>query len=57
MYSGSLYGIGEFIDFEYHIELDPNKLRLQILYKAKLSVELRLKGKIQLENKVKLINL
>ena len=43
---------GEFKDFEYHIELDPNKPRVQTPHKVALSVEFGLKrSKIRLENK------
>ena len=34
---------GEFKDFEYHIELDPNKPRVPMPHKVVLYVELRLK--------------
>ena len=51
MYSECLDGIGEFKDFENHIELDPNKPRVQTPHKVVLSAELRLKSKIQLERK------
>ena len=43
MYSECLDGIGEFKDFENHIELDPNKQRVQTPHKVALSVEFRLK--------------
>ena len=49
--------IGELKDFEYHIELDPNKPKVQTPHKVVLSVDLRLKSKIQLESKAYLINL
>ena len=45
MYSECLDGIGEFRDFEYHSEFDPNKPRMQTTHKVVLSVELRLKKK------------
>ena len=53
MYSDCLDGIGEFRDFEYHSELDPNKPRVQTPHKVALSVEFRLKkrSKIRLESK------
>ena len=51
MYSECLDGIGEFKDFEYHIELDPNKSRVQTPHKVILSAELRLQSKIQLKSK------
>ena len=38
-----LDGIGEFKDFEYHIEFDPNKPIVQTPYKVALCVELRRK--------------
>ena len=38
-----LVGIGEIKDFEYHIELDPNKPRVPTPHVVILSVELRLK--------------
>ena len=41
MYSECLDGTGEFKDFEYHIELDPNKPRVQTPHKW--YVKLRLK--------------
>ena len=44
MYSECLDGIGEFKDFEYHIEFDPNKLRVQTPHKVVLSVEFGLKS-------------
>ena len=40
MYSECGDGIGEFKDFEYHIELDPNKPRGQTPHKVVLSIEL-----------------
>ena len=51
MYSEYLDEKGEFKDFEYHIELDPNKPRVQTPHKIILSVESRLKSKIQLKSK------
>ena len=51
MYSECLDGIGKFRDFEYHIELDPSKAKIQIPHKVVMSVELKLKGKIHLECK------
>ena len=47
MYSECLDGIGEFKDFEYHIELDPNKLRVQTPHKVVLSVEFGLKKRVR----------
>ena len=46
MYSECMDGTGEFKDFEYHIELDPSKPRIQTPHKVVMSVELRLKSKI-----------
>ena len=43
MYSKCLEGIGEFKDFEYHIELDPNMPRVLTPHKVSLSVEFGLK--------------
>ena len=43
MCSKCLDGLGEFKDIENHIELDPNKLRVQTQCKVALSVEFRLK--------------
>ena len=39
MYLECLEGIGEFKDFEYHIESDPNKPRIQNPHKLVMSVE------------------
>ena len=39
-------GIGEFKDFEYHIELDPHKPRVQTPQMVVLFVELRLKKRV-----------
>ena len=52
MYSECLDGIGEFNDFEYHIELDPKfKQRVQTPHKVALSVESRLRKELdQMEN-------
>ena len=47
MYSEYWDGIGEFKDFEYHIELDPNKPRVQSQHNVVLSVELRLKKRVR----------
>ena len=47
MYQEWFDGIGEFKDFEYHIELYPKfKLRVQIPHKVALSVESRLKKEL-----------
>ena len=43
MHSECLDDMGEFKDFEYHIELDPKKPRIQTPHKVVLSVDLRLK--------------
>ena len=40
-------GIGKFKDFEYHIELDPNKPRVQTPHKVGLSVEFGLKKSVR----------
>ena len=47
MYVFSLDGLGEFKDFEYSIELDPNKPKAQILHKVALSIEFRLKERVR----------
>ena len=47
MYSECLDGIDEFKDFDYLIELDPNKLRVQTPHKVVLSVELGLKKRVR----------
>ena len=47
-------GIGEFKDYEYHIELDAKfKPRLQTPHKVALSVESRLKGRVRLDGKTR----
>ena len=43
MYSECLDGIGQFKDFKYHIESNPDKPRVQTPHKVVFSVELRLK--------------
>ena len=43
IYSECLDGIGKFKDFDYHIELDPNKPRVEIPHEVTLSVEFGLK--------------
>ena len=48
MYSECLDGIGEFKDFTYHSELDPNMPRIQTPHKVVLSVELRLRRRIKI---------
>ena len=45
-YSECLDSIGEFKEYEYHSELDPNKPKIQTPHKVVLSVELRLKRRI-----------
>ena len=47
MYSECLDGMGEFKDFEYHIELDPKfKPSVQTPHRVALSTESRLKEKL-----------
>ena len=47
MYPEHFDGIGEFKNFEYHIELDPKfNQRIQMPHKAALSIEPRLKTEI-----------
>ena len=46
MYSECLDGTGEFQNFEYHIELDPNKPKVPTPHKVILSVEVRLRDPI-----------
>ena len=47
MYSECLEGIGEFKYLEHHIELDPNKSKIQTPFKVGLSIEIRLKKRIR----------
>ena len=52
MYSEWLDGRGKFKDLEYHIELDPNKPRVQTPQKVVVcGVWTKEKSKIRLENK------
>ena len=58
MYSECWEGIGEFKDFEYHIEFNTNKPRVQTPHKIAFFVLwTKEKSKIRLENKEWLINL
>ena len=41
MYSDCLDGIGELKDFEYHIELDPSKPRIQTPHRLVMSVDIK----------------
>ena len=41
MYSDCLDGTGEFKDFEYHIELDLSKPRIQTPHKVVMSIDIK----------------
>ena len=53
MYSEFLDGTGEFKDFEYHIDLDSNKPRVQTPHKVVLSVEFILKKRVRSDWKIR----
>ena len=57
MYPECFDGIGEFKDFEYHIELDPKiKPGIQVPHKVALSLKFRLKKELDQNEKEGLID-